>query len=143
MRSEIAECAGSTPSRFGGRNYNTRFHQLGGTVTSISYPQSRDDYPPLPSWPTYHGYTSPPDNSIQLQATLDKIMNAQLEMKDLINGLTSRVTKLEQSVSSTSSACSSSPETETKRVPPQLSVSNGRVFNINEYSIAEASCTNS
>ena len=139
MRSEIAECAGSTPSRFGGRNYNSRFHQLGGAVTSIS----RDDYPPLPSWPTYHGYTSLPDNSIQLQATLDKIMNAQLEMKDLINGLTSRVTKLEQSVSSTSSACSSSPEIETKRVPPQLSVSNGRVFNINEYSIAEASCTNS
>ena len=117
MRSEIAECAGSTPSRFGGRNYNSRFHQLGGAATSISYPQSRDDYPPLQSWPTYYGYTSPPDNSIQLQATLDKIMNAQLEMKDLINGLTSRVTKLEQSVSSTSSACSSSPETETKRVP--------------------------
>ena len=66
-------------------------------------------------------------------------MNAQLEMKDLINGLTSCVTKLEQSVSSTSSACSSSPETETKRVPSQLSVSNGRVFNVKEYRIAEAS----
>lgn len=119
VRSEIDDCAGSTPNRHGGRMYGSRFYQPGGVVTPFTYPPSRDDYP---SWPTYHGYIQP-DSSMQLQVTLNKIMDTQAQMKELIDGLTSRVTKLEDSFSSTSSACSSSPEAETKRVPSRLSVS--------------------
>ena len=52
--------------------------------------------------------------------------------------------KIEESASPKySSACSSSPETEKKRVSPQLSVSNVKVFNANKCSITEVSCINS
>lgn len=142
--SEMDGYTGSnTPSRYGNVAALTpRFHQPGGTA-HYSYPQSRDDYPPFSSWPVYQGYASP-ESSVQLQAALDKIMGTQREMRDLIDGLTSRVAKLEDSASSKcSSACSSSPETERKRVPPKLSVSSVRVFNVNECNFTETSCTNS
>ena len=133
----------NTPSRYG--NVGTlqpRFCQPGNT-NQYSYPYSRDDYPPFSSWPMHQGYSSP-EGGIQLQATLDKIMSTQQEMRDLIGGLVSRVEKLEESGSSKcSSACSSSPEPEKKRVSPQLSVSNVKVFNAIKCSITEVSCTNS
>ena len=101
--------------------YGSRYYQPGGVVTPFTYPPSRDGYP---SWPIYHdqGYIQLPDSSIQLQVSLNNIMDTQAQVKELIDGLTSRVTKLEHSFSSTSSACSSSPERETKRVPTRLSV---------------------
>ena len=143
---EIDDYAGNTPNRCDRRNVGAltpRFHQPGCSVPPFSYPQSRDEYPLYPSWPAYHGYTSAESN-VQLQVKLDKIMDAQLETRKLIDNLSSRVTKLEHSWSSkSSSSCSSSPETETKRVSPQLSVSIDKVFNIHEYSITETSCTNS
>ena len=65
-------------------------------------------------------------------------------MRDFIGDLLFHAEKLEKSASSKcSSACSSSPETEKKRVSPQLSVSNVKVFNANKCSITEVSCTNS
>ena len=68
------------------------------------------------------GYIQSPDSGIQLQGTLNKIMETQAQMKQLIDGLVSRVTKLGNSFSSTCSSCGSSPEGKTKRVPTQLSV---------------------
>ena len=136
---EVDGYAGNnTPSRYGNVGaLQPRFHQP-GHAAQYSYQHSRDDYPPFSSWP-YQGYSSHPDSSIQLQATLDKIMSTQREMGDLIGSLVSRVEKLEESASSkcSSSACSSSPETERKRVSPQLSVSNVKLFNGTECSIIQ------
>ena len=101
--------------------YGSRYYQSPGPVaTPFTYPPSRDDYS---SWLAYdQGYIQSPDGGIQLQGTLNKIMETQAQMKERIDGLISRVTKLENSFSSTSSACGSSPEGETKRVPTQLSI---------------------
>ena len=112
---ETDEYSGNTPSRYSRRSVGTlttRFRQPGGAV-SFSYPQSCDEYQQFSGWPSYHGY-SLPEYNMQLQETLDRIMGAQLEMKNLIDKLSSHVTELEQLLSSKSSTCSSSTETETK-----------------------------
>ena len=96
---------------------------------------------------TYHdqGYIQSPDSGIQLQGTLNKIMETQAQMKQLIDGLVSHVTKLGNSFSSTCSSCSSSPEGKTKKAPHPAfcnDVASSKVFNVNEYYITEVGFTN-
>ena len=63
-------------------------------------PPARDDYSSYPYWPShsYQGHIPPPP-TLQLQTTLDKILQQQDEIKAGLDDIKSRVADLEASKS--------------------------------------------